>query len=73
MKRDHQKLASGPARDVEGTPRQESTAGAHYDHEEWLLDESLVETFPASDPIAPALPPEEVPLTSPAAAANRVG
>ena len=28
------------------------------DHEEWLLDESLVETFPASDPIAPAVPPE---------------
>ena len=27
-------------------------------HEEWLLDESLAETFPASDPIAPALPPE---------------
>ena len=26
------------------------------DHEEWLLDESLVETFPASDPIAPAVP-----------------
>ena len=26
------------------------------DHEEWLLDESLVETFPASDPIAPAGP-----------------
>ena len=28
------------------------------DHEEWLLDESLVETFPASDPIAPAVPAE---------------
>ncbi|HSN32303.1 MAG TPA: hypothetical protein VLU41_06435 [Ideonella sp.] len=27
-------------------------------HEEWLLDESLAETFPASDPIAPALPKE---------------
>jgi hypothetical protein len=31
---------------------------APHDHEEWLLDESLRETFPASDPIAPALPPE---------------
>jgi hypothetical protein len=25
-------------------------------HDEWLLDEALKETFPASDPIAPALP-----------------
>jgi hypothetical protein len=23
-------------------------------HDDWLLDESLAETFPASDPIAPA-------------------
>ena len=54
--------ASGPARDVEGTPGQGSAAGARYDHEEWLLDEALVETFPASDPIAPAqLPEDEVP------------
>ena len=27
-------------------------------HDEWLLDESLAETFPASDPIAPALAPQ---------------
>lgn len=25
------------------------------EHEEWLLDESLGETFPASDPISPAM------------------
>jgi hypothetical protein len=25
-------------------------------HDDWLLDESLAETFPASDPIAPARP-----------------
>ena len=25
-------------------------------HEEWLLDEALKETFPASDPISPAEP-----------------
>jgi hypothetical protein len=25
-------------------------------HDEWLLDEALLETFPASDPIAPASP-----------------
>jgi hypothetical protein len=27
-------------------------------HDEWLLDESLRETFPASDPISPAITPE---------------
>jgi hypothetical protein len=27
-------------------------------HDEWLLDESLRETFPASDPIAPASSPK---------------
>jgi len=27
-------------------------------HDEWLLDEALAETFPASDPIRPATPPE---------------
>ena len=26
----------------------------HEGHQEWLLDESLAETFPASDPISPA-------------------
>jgi len=26
--------------------------GARREHEEWLLDEALRETFPASDPIA---------------------
>ena len=25
-------------------------------HEDWLLDEALLETFPASDPISPACP-----------------
>lgn len=24
-------------------------------HDEWLLDEALMETFPASDPVSPAL------------------
>jgi len=27
---------------------------ASPDHDEWLLDEALTETFPASDPIRPA-------------------
>ena len=26
-------------------------------HDEWLLDEAIAETFPASDPISPACPP----------------
>jgi hypothetical protein len=30
-------------------------------HDEWLLDESIEETFPASDPIAPATEPDEKP------------
>jgi hypothetical protein len=25
-------------------------------HEEWLMDEAIEETFPASDPISPSLP-----------------
>jgi hypothetical protein len=33
----------------------------HPAHEEWLIDESIEETFPASDPIAPATEPEEKP------------
>jgi len=33
----------------------------HPDHEEWLIDESIEETFPASDPIAPATEPEDKP------------
>jgi hypothetical protein len=28
-------------------------------HEDWLLDEALLETFPASDPISPACPEEK--------------
>jgi hypothetical protein len=28
-------------------------------HEEWLIDESIEETFPASDPIAPATEPDD--------------
>ena len=27
------------------------------DHDEWLLDEALMETFPASDPVCPATEP----------------
>jgi hypothetical protein len=31
----------------------------HPNHEEWLIDESVEETFPASDPISPATEPDE--------------
>ena len=37
------------------------------EHDEWLLDEALEETFPASDPIRPATgsrPPPGTPATS---------
>jgi len=34
------------------------TSGSLGMHEEWLLDEALKETFPASDPISPARPAE---------------
>jgi hypothetical protein len=44
---------------VKDGPGREAAAGSNEDHEEWLLDESLAETFPASDPIAPALPPDD--------------
>jgi hypothetical protein len=31
-------------------------ANAAEKHAEWLLDEAIMETFPASDPVAPYLP-----------------
>ena len=57
--------ASGPPAEVDGTLTQRSAVAGDYDHEEWLLDESLLETFPASDPIAPALPPEDATIPGP--------
>lgn len=38
----------------ESSPRAEPGAPGHN---EWLIDESLAETFPASDPISPAAGP----------------
>jgi len=35
-------------------PDQQASHPASPGHDEWLLDESLEETFPASDPISPA-------------------
>jgi len=32
-------------------------------HDEWLLDEALMETFPASDPTAPAIVSMPPPLS----------
>jgi len=60
--RDKTKSASTPAQIAKDPPVPGSSARS--DHEEWLLDESLVETFPASDPIAPAVPPEPRPQVS---------
>ena len=61
--RDKTKSAPNPAKDAKAPP--EPGSSRQSDHEEWLLDESLVETFPASDPIAPAVPPEPRPQASP--------
>lgn len=38
----------------ETTDARPSAQPAKPGHDEWLLDEALRETFPASDPIAPA-------------------
>jgi hypothetical protein len=42
---------AAPQPGTDATPRENG-------HDEWLLDESLGETFPASDPISPAITPE---------------
>ena len=51
------KPGAGPAEDAP-TAGSESpaTPPGVAKHGEWLLDEALIETFPASDPIAPAEP-----------------
>lgn len=49
-----------PAGAMPGAPKTPPAQAAR--HDEWLIDESLEETFPASDPIAPAYsapPPEK--------------
>lgn len=42
---------------VHTAPRAAADAEDHGSqaHDEWLLDEALMETFPASDPTAPAI------------------
>jgi hypothetical protein len=47
-----QPTASVIARMASITPSQLLLLLAQREHEEWLLDEALRETFPASDPIA---------------------
>jgi hypothetical protein len=47
------------------------TAHDFAGHEEWLLDESLRETFPASDPISPAVPAGGTPVAGRAGAPTR--
>jgi hypothetical protein len=41
------------------------TRGAGERHDEWLIDEALMETFPASDPSAPYQPAHRTPHASP--------
>jgi hypothetical protein len=38
-----------------GAAETEAQATESSGHDEWLLDEALMETFPASDPTAPAI------------------
>ncbi|HTS53675.1 MAG TPA: hypothetical protein VMH26_10415 [Burkholderiales bacterium] len=51
MRPTHDPRASAGAKTVSLTPSQLLML-AQREHEEWLLDEALRETFPASDPIA---------------------
>jgi hypothetical protein len=45
----------GPAAGAESITPSQLRLLAQREHEEWLLDEALRETFPASDPIAVTL------------------
>jgi hypothetical protein len=38
------------------TPEEDAPPPHSPSHDDWLLDEALVETFPASDPISPSPP-----------------
>ncbi|MDR5801787.1 hypothetical protein [Caballeronia sp. LZ001] len=40
--------------DTSANTRVDIERGAHADLQEYLLDEALAETFPASDPISPS-------------------
>lgn len=46
-------LIGGPS-ERQGGPGLDDTQPTAEGHQEWLLDESLTETFPASDAISPA-------------------
>jgi hypothetical protein len=48
---------TAPAQPMTDKPTGDPGGGANPqapEHEDWLLDESLRETFPASDPISPS-------------------
>lgn len=38
------------------TTRQPPSAPGEENHDEWLIDEAIEETFPASDPVLPTRP-----------------
>jgi hypothetical protein len=46
----------GDAMEPDSAPPIPGAEPASPRHDEWLLDEALDETFPASDPISPATP-----------------
>ena len=46
---------AGPAATADDATPKPAAMPRESDHHEWLLDEALQETFPASDPISPAI------------------
>lgn len=66
-------MAAAPAPPKPEAPAPEGRPGAKPGapgHEEWLIDESVIETFPASDPVSPAAGPGKT-KTDPEAPAER--
>jgi hypothetical protein len=48
--------ATNESRSNPEAPRQVPSAPGDAGHDEWLIDESIEETFPASDPTLPVRP-----------------
>jgi hypothetical protein len=57
MKRDRKTISASTQAQptARETPSMKLSAQERQDKQEWLLDEALSETFPASDPISPSI------------------